>query len=458
MNYNLSHSALTSFFICFAALIQAQDVPPEFDPRIFDIVSTVSAERIEKDIRTLANFGTRHTLSDTLSQTRGIGAARRWIKSEFEKISKECNNCLEVKYHRGLAEAGVSRRIPNDTWIVNVLAKKRGTKYPNKYIIMSGDIDSRISDPLNGTDDSPGANDNASGMAGTIEAARVLSKYDFPISILFVGLSGEEQGLFGGKFLAADAKKEGWDIIGIINNDMIGNIEGVDGVTNNTEFRVFSQPGTPKPDEQELIWNRFYGGEVDGPSRQLARYIDQMTDKYMTNLDAKMIYRLDRFGRGGHHRPFCDEGFAGVRIMESHENYNRQHQDIRTEDGIEYGDVIEGVNFDFAAKLTAVNAICLAGIAWAPPPLGLVMIGGAVRPSTTLRWDPIDDDQLLGYKVYWRETTASQWQNSRFVGKETSVTLENIIIDNYLFGVSTVSKEGNESVVVYPKTLIPRRN
>lgn len=435
------------------------ELPPAVDTRIYDIIESVSADRIEKDIRKLADFGTRHTLSDTLSNTRGIGAARRWIKSEFESISKACNGCLEVSYHRGLATPQMSRRIPQDTWIVNVLALKRGSVYPNKYIIMSGDIDSRISDPLNATDDSPGANDNASGMAGTLEAARVLSKYDFPISILFVGLSGEEQGLFGGKFLAADAKKDGWDIIGIINNDMIGNIEGVDGVINNTEFRVFSQPGTPKPDEQELIWNRFYGGEVDGPSRQLARYIDRMTDQYMTNLDAKMIYRLDRFGRGGHHRPFCDEGFAGVRIMESHENYNRQHQDIRVENGIAYGDVIEGVNFEFAAKLTAVNAICLAGIAWAPPPLEFVAIGGAVKPSTTLQWDPVEDQNLIGYKVYWRETTAHQWEYSRFVAKDQNqVTLENIIIDNYLFGVASVSKEGNESVVVFPKTLIPRRN
>jgi len=431
--------------------------PPQDDPRIYDIVESVRADRIEEDIRTLAGFGTRHTLSDTISTTRGIGAARRWIKSSFDQISTDCGDCLEVSYHRGMVKAGESRRIPDDTWIVNVMAIKRGSVHPNKYIIMSGDIDSRVSDPLDGTSDSPGANDNASGMAGVIEAARVLSTYDFPTSVIFLGLSGEEQGLFGGKLLAADAKAQGWDIIGVINNDMIGNIKGIDGVIDNTTFRVFSEPTPPNSDEQQSTWNRFYGGEVDGPSRQLARYIHRMTNKYMTNLKATMIYRLDRFGRGGHHRPFNDEGFAGVRIMETHENYVMQHQDIRIEDGVAYGDVIEGVNFDYAAKLTAVNAIVLAAIAWAPADPGLVMIGGAVQPSTRLKWDEVEDPHLAGYKVYWRETTSPQWEYSRYVGMETDVTLKNIIIDNYLFGVASVAKDGHESVVVYPKTLIPRR-
>jgi len=379
------------------------------------------------------------------------------IKAEFDRISTDCNNCLEVKFHKGLVKAEDSRRIPEDTWIVNVMAIKRGTLFPDRYIIMSGDIDSRVSDPLDGISDSPGANDNASGMAGVIEAARVLSSYEFESSIIFLGLSGEEQGLFGGKLLAADMLDWGWDVVGIINNDMIGNIKGVDGVIDNSSFRVFSEPNPPNTDEQGQIWNRFYGGEVDGPSRQLARYIDRVTDQYMTNVDAKMIYRLDRFGRGGHHRPFNDQGFPGVRIMETHENYVMQHQDIRVEDGIAYGDVIEGVDFDYAAKLTAVNAISLASIAWSPPAPEFVMIGGAVRPSTRLKWEPTPAANLAGYKVYWRDTTSPQWERSRFVGMDTDVTLEGIIIDNYLFGVAAVSKTGHESVVTYPKTLIPRR-
>ena len=427
------------------------------DDTIYKIIDEVSSERLKQDINTLANFGTRHTLSDTMSNTRGIGAARRWIKNEFDKISENCGGCLEVFYQRSLVPAEGNRRFDKDTWVVNVVAIQRGTNYPNRYIMMSGDIDSRISDPLNYVDDSPGANDNASGMAGTIEVARVLSKYKFKNSIIFAGLSGEEQGLFGGKHLAKVAKEKNWELFGVLNNDMIGNIEGVDGITDNRSFRIFSEPTPPNQDEQKMIWHRFYGGEVDGPSRQLARYIHRMTTSYMPEMNPNMIYRLDRFGRGGHHKPFNDEGFAGVRIMETHENYNRQHQDIRVEDGVEYGDVLTGVDFDYVAKLTAVNAISLAALAWAPPAPTLVQIGGAVKPSTTLRWNAITDDDLMGYKIYWRDTTNPQWQYSKFIGMQTEYTLKNVVIDNYLFGIAAVGNNGHESVVAYPSTLIPRR-
>ena len=341
----------------FISSLQAQVPASTTDSRIYDIINAVSQDRIEKDIQKLVAFGTRHTLSDTVSSTRGIGAARRWIKSEFDKISQECGGCLEVFYHRGLVKKGESQRIPQDTWIVNVVAVLKGKTHPNRYIMMSGDIDSRVSDVLNGISDSPGANDNASGVAGALEAARVLSKYQFESSIVFAALSGEEQGLFGGRFLAKTAKEEEWDLVGVLNNDMIGNIEGVDGVIDNRSFRIFSEPTPVTETDRERGRRRFFGGEIDGISRQLARYVHRMTSLYMPEMNPKMIYRLDRFGRGGHHRPFNDEGFAGIRIMETHENYNRQHQDLRTEDGIEYGDVIEGVNFEYAAKLTAVNAI-----------------------------------------------------------------------------------------------------
>ncbi len=433
-------------------------IPPQSDQRIYDIIEACSADRIEADITKLASFGTRHTLSDTVSETRGIGAARRWIKSEFDRISQACNDCLEVSYQSGVIEEGVSRRIPVATNIVNVLAIKRGTSYPNRYIIMSGDIDSRISDPLNSTDDSPGANDNASGMAGVLEAARVLSQYEFASSIIFVGLSGEEQGLFGGKIMAEKALQDSMEIIGILNNDMIGNITGIDGVIDNQTFRIFSEAAPPKENEQKRIWKRFYGGEVDGISRQLARYVHQRVSDYMPQMNPMMIYRLDRFGRGGHHRPFNDAGFAGIRIMEAHENYNQQHQDLRIEDGIEYGDRLKHVNFDYAAKLTAVNAIALASIAWAPAPPEGLMIGGAVRPSTRLKWNTVEnDDQIVGYKVYWRDTTAPQWQYSQYVGNINDFTLENVVIDNFLFGVAAVSSDGHESIVSFPTTLIPRR-
>ncbi|MEM6831748.1 MAG: M28 family peptidase, partial [Bacteroidota bacterium] len=387
---------------------------------VYELMDSVSSQRIEKDIRKLVSFGTRHTMSETKSDTRGIGAARRWIKNKFHQISKDCGGCLEVSYQRTLEKGNAKTRITKDTEVVNVLAIKRGTKYPNRYVVMAGDIDSRISDPLNYTDDSPGANDNASGMAGVIEAARVLSKYEFESSILLVGLSGEEQGLYGGKHLAAKAVDEGWDIVGVLNNDMISNIEGVDGVIDNRTFRIFSEPTNPKDTDLKKRLRRFYGGEVDGVSRQLARYVYTVTKTYMPEMNPMMIYRLDRFGRGGHHRPFCDEGFAGIRIMEAHENYNRQHQDLRTEDGIAYGDVLEGVNFDYAAKLTSVNIITLASLASAPPEPKNVKIGGAVKPSTTLAWDAVDDENLAGYKVYFRLTTSPTWDHYRLVGKDAT--------------------------------------
>ena len=433
--------AIFSFSICISQTNQ----------KIYDIINSVSAERIEADITTLANFGTRNTFSDTTSNTRGIGAARRWIKSEFDKVSKDCNNCLSVFYQKDLVKAEGNDRIPIDTWIVNVAAIQRGTTYPNRYIIMSGDIDSRNSDGSDFTKDAPGANDNASGMAGTIEAARVLSKYKFESSIVYLGLSGEEQGLFGGKGFAEYAKKNGWEIIGVFNNDMIGNIEGLNGVISNRDFRIFSEPVPPTETEKERQMRRFYGGEVDGISRQLARYVFNTTQTYMPEMNPIMVYRLDRFGRGGHHRPFNDLGWAGIRIMEAHENYNQQHQDIRAENGIEYGDKLKFVNFDYAAKLTAVNAINLASLAWAPPEPKNVAIGGIVEPSVKLKWEKVDG--AMGYKIYWRDTTSPTWDHSRFVGDVSDFTLEGIVIDNSFFGVASVGKDGFESVVVFPNSV-----
>ncbi len=426
--------------------------PPSSDlATLREIVSEVSAERIEADIRRLAAFGTRHTFSDTLSDTRGIGAARRWIKGEFEAISAACDGCLEVVYQR--FPVWGTPRIPDTTLVVNVLAIQRGTSDPDRYVVMSGDIDSRASDGFDGESDAPGANDNASGMAGTLEAARVLSQYEFAGSIIYAGLSGEEQGLFGGRHMAQVAIEEGWRIQGVLNNDMIGNIDGQDGVSDNTVARVFAE-GT-RADETPNVarLRRTTGGEVDSPSRNLARYIDRLVDGYVPNLDMMVIYRLDRFGRGGHHRPFNEVGFPGVRIMEAHEDYRRQHQNLRTENGVEYGDVIGEVEFDYAAKLTAVNAISLASMAWAPAPPRSVRLTGAVRPSTTLSWAPVPAEHapdLAGYKVYWRRTDAPQWQWSRFVGDTAEYTLENIVIDNYLFGVASVSDDGYESPIVFP--------
>lgn len=448
-----------------AALLCAGGLSPKLSttaiaqrhPDLTAIAAAPSPERIADDVRTLVAFGTRHTLSDTMSQTRGIGAARRWIEGEFRRISAACGGCLEVYTQRTLVDSTGKRRIDVPTEVINVYAVLRGTKRPNQYVIMSGDIDSRVSDPMDRTSDSPGANDNASGMAGVLEAARVLSQYEFDGSIVLAGLSGEEQGLFGGKAMARMAREEDWGIVGVLNNDMIGNITGVDGVTDSRTFRIFSEPNFPDPDERLQTWRRFYGGEVDGPSRQLARYVHRVTEDYLYDLNPMMIYRLDRFGRGGHHRPFNDEGFAGVRIMEAHENYTQQHQDIRTEDGVAYGDVLEHVDFDYAARLTAVNATTLAALAMAPPAPETVEIGGTVEPAARLSWTP--SPGAVGYKVYYRLTTEPQWDRYLWVGggDTTEHTAESLVVDNYYFGVAAVGADGVESLVTFPSVVMVSR-
>ena len=431
----------------FAADKQAFAAPSQEDMRLYDIANAPQAQRIEQDIRTLVDFGTRHTLSDTQSNTQGIGAARRWIEAEFKRISKECGGCLEVVTVSNTVQG---KRIDTPTEVVNVIAIQRGQTDPKRVVMMSGDIDSRVTDVLDATSISPGANDNASGVAGAIEAARVLSQYQFNGTIVYAALSGEEQGLYGGNILADYAKAQGWQVQAVLNNDMIGNIAGINGVVNNSTVRVFSEGVRFAETAEEAKARYFSGGENDSASRNLARKIKSLADQYMTNLDVMLVYRLDRFGRGGHHLPFNQAGLPAVRIMETNEHYDRQHQDIRVENGIAYGDVIEGVDFNFAAKLTALNAISLAAQAWAPAPPTKVSIEGQVSPSTTLSWATSDDKTVVGYRVYWRSTTAPEWTHSRYVGKVDTFTLDNLVIDNYLFGVASVAANGNVSPVVFP--------
>ncbi len=426
-------------------------VPSFEDPRNHAIVDSASADRLERDIRTLAGFGTRHTMSDTLSSTRGIGAARRWIHAEFTRIARACGGCLEVRYVSDIVKGDPRSRIKEDVNIVNVVAIQRGTADPGRYVLLSGDIDSRVSDVMNATADSPGANDNASGIAAILEAARLLTKHRPDASIVYAALSGEEQGLFGGEILARVAKAEGWRLEAVINNDMVGNIEGIDGVVENTMARVFAPGLPPTTTQAELARILRNGGELDTPSRQLARYIDRVADVYFPNLDVEIIYRLDRYGRGGHHTPFFNEGFPAVRLMEAHEHYDRQHQDLRTENGIAYGDVVDGVNFDYAAAMTALDAATLISLAWAPPTPDSVTIRGAVRPSPTLRWKAVSAPDLAGYRIYWRKPSEVNWTRSRFVGNVTEHTLENVIIDNYFFGVAAVDRDGHESMVAFPR-------
>ena len=422
-------------------------------PVLRDIADAPSADRIREDLEKLVSFGTRHTLSDTVSGERGIGAARRWIKAEFERISEACGGCLEVFYVRDVI-AG-EERIPDSTAVVSVVAIQRGTTDPNRFVAISGDIDSRVSDVMDATSRAPGANDNATGVAGALEAARVLTDHEFDASIMYAALAGEEQGLFGGRILAEEAKERGWRIEAFLNNDMIGNIQGQDGVVDNTVARVFSHAIRADATDRMIRYLRYTGGENDSPSRNLARYVDRVADRHVRNLDVLMIYRLDRFRRGGHHTPLNDVGYPAVRIMEAHEDYRRQHQDLRTEDGVEYGDVLSEVEVDFAAKMTGLNAAVLASLAWAPAPPTGVEVSGAVEPSTTLSWDGAGDAAggPAGYRVYWRRTDAPRWQESAWAGDVTEHTLEDVVIDNFLFGVAAVSEDGFESPVVFPGPL-----
>lgn len=422
--------------------------PPTVDARLYAIARAPQATRIERDVRALAGFGTRNTFSDTVSTTRGIGAARRYLKAQLVAISQACGGCLEVVEQRTYVPGGTGERIPRGIWIVNLYAVQRGTERPGSYAIMSGDIDSRGTAAVDSLKDAPGANDNASGAAGVLEAARVLTQYRFPNSIVYALLSGEEQGLFGGQHLARRAADEGWNVLGVLNNDMIGNTCGISGQCSNQTFRVFSEPTPATETDRQRAARRFYGGEVDGPSRQLARYVDRLADAYFDHLDARMIYRLDRFGRGGHHRPFNDQGFPAVRIMETHEHYDRQHQDLRTENGRHYGDTVAFVDFAYAAQLTGINAVTLASLASAPPPPGRVRIGGAVSANTTLDWDEVPG--AAAYAVYWRDTTEPQWTHRRVVAGGTRFTLENVVIDDAFFGVAAVGPDGHESLVVFP--------
>lgn len=424
---------------------------PDRDPRIPRLLAQVSQDRLRHDLETLVGFGTRHTLSDTLSSTRGIGAARRWIKARFDSMARACGGCLEVRYQSELVRAGANPRVPRDVQLVNVIAILRGRANPARYLLMTAHYDSRASNVNDTISNAPGAADNGSGTVAVLEAARVLSQAGpFEQTIVFAALAGEEQGLLGGIQLARMAADSGWNIEGVINNDIVGQAAGETGARNDSTFRVFSEPVPVNETEQQRRTRRFTGGEVDGPSRQLARYADRIAEQYLPGFDAVMIYRLDRFGRGSDHRAFNDHGFTAVRFTVMHEDYRRQHQDVRVEDGVAYGDLIEAVSFPYIANMTRANAATLAALAWAPAPPDSVRIRGAVTPNTTLSWAPVASPNLAGYRVYWRETTEPQWTHSRWAGTATTIELTGINIDNYFFGVAAVSREGNESVVVFP--------
>ena len=339
-----------------------------------------------------------------------------------------------------------SPRVPVPADIVDVLAIQPGTSDPNRVVIISAHIDSRNSDPLDAKGDSPGANDNGSGTAAVIEAARILSKHKFPATIVYAVLSGEEQGLLGGKLLAQTAKAKGWQVEAVLNNDIVGNSHGIGGARDDKTVRVFSEGTKATETPEQANRRRYNGGEVDSPARNLSRYIAALPNSAIT---VEQVYRTDRFGRGGDQVPMLEAGFPAVRITERQEHYDRQHQNIRTEGGRAYGDLIGGVDFPYLAKVTALNVQALAALASAPGTPGGVTIEGQVSPDTTIKWKPVSG--ATGYRIWWRPTTATAWTQHQDVAADAaSLTLKATDIDTWFFGVSALGKDGNASPVVFP--------
>ncbi len=400
---------------------------------------------LKATIAKLVGFGTRHTLSDTVSDSRGIGAARRWVGGQFEALSAACGGCLTIE----TPDATVTgNRIPRPTKVQDVIAIQRGVSDPDRVVIISGHIDSRVTDPLNATSDAPGANDDASGVAAVMEAARVLSRHRFAATLVYAVLSGEEQGLYGGQVLADFAKAKGWRVEAVLNNDIVGNTHGQDGRVEDVVVRVFSEGTRSNETPAQAAERRRNGGEVDAPSRELSRYMAAIAQSNRPGLIVREIWRADRFSRGGDQAPMQAAGYPAVRVTEGDENYTRQHQDVRTENGIAYGDVISGVDFPYLAKVARLDAQTLATLAAAPPPPEGVKITGAVTADTTLSWRPVPGASR--YRVWWRETTEADWTHHQDAGPASSLTLKGINIDDYDFGVSAVGPDGAESPVEFP--------
>jgi hypothetical protein len=459
------------FFLLTPALIGAAP-PASPDAKLRAIIQPVSQTQLRHTIETLVSFGTRHTLSSQTDPKRGIGAALEWTRSEFQRYSADCGNCLTIV---DPSEIFTGTRIPTPTRVRDMVAIQRGTERPNDVVIIQGHIDSRVTDVMNFTSDAPGANDDGSGTAAVIEAARVLSKHKFPATIVYAALAGEEQGLYGGKVLANYAKAQGWNVVTVLNNDIIGNSCSSDGVCDSTHARVLSEGPRSQGQAELAAPTHSLGGENDAPSRNISRYLDSLADRLKIGLDVRQIWRTDRFGRGGDHIPFLELGYPAARISVAVENYNWQHQDLRTENGIRYGDTIDHVDFAYLAKMTKLNVAALAAIASAPPPPE-PKVEGAVSTDTKLVWKGVP--YAKGFRVRWRRTDANQWQferdaswlsvcekashgsadpNEPLMGGDSlmggwtipicTLNLPHIRVDDWVFGVSSVSKNGFESPV-----------
>jgi Zn-dependent M28 family amino/carboxypeptidase len=427
-------------------LMAAAGAAPE-QPILRDIAAAPDAAQLEATVRALVGFGTRQSLSDTVSTKRGIGAARRWAQSRFEQIGRDCGGCLTVVTP---AQSFTGSRAPKSVSIVDVVGIQKGTTDPDRVIILTGHIDSRVTDIMNVTSDAPGADDDASGVAVVIEAARVLSHYKFPATIIYGVLSGEEQGLYGGQVLAEYAKAQGWRVETDLNNDIVGATRGQNGVVNNTRLRLFSEGTRDTETADDAKQRRFEGGENDSASRNVARYAKAVAETYLPNWTVALVYRLDRFGRGGDHSAFNALGFPAVRFTEGAEDYRHQHQDLRTEGGVAYGDTIANVDFAYLAKVAATNALTAASMASAPPPPVNVKITGAVTTDTVLTWTASPGVAAAGYRVYWRDTTEPVWTHARDAENSGTATLANVAIDDFAFGIASVSADGFESPVVFP--------
>lgn len=406
------------------------------------VMNQVSEQRLRANIDKLVSFGTRHTLSSQTDPKRGIGAALSWAEGEFKAYSKDCGGCLTTARPSDIV---TGRRIPDPTKVVDVIAIQKGTERPNDVVIITGHIDSRVTDVMNATADAPGANDDGSGTVAVLEAARVLSKRKFPATIVYGVLSGEEQGLVGAKILADYAKAQGWNVIANLNNDIIGGSCGSDGHCDDAHVRVFSEGPRWQGGEDLRQPQRSLGGENDSPSRNLSRFIDGLADDLSLGLDVRQIWRNDRFGRGGDHTEFLNAGYPAIRFSVAVENYNEQHQDLRTENGIEYGDTADKMDFPYLANVVELNVAALAVLASAPPPPAPT-VEGAVSSDTTLAWAPVKG--AAGYVVRWRDTDASNWQHeARVAGSATGHVLKGVRVDDYVFGVASVSASDQESPV-----------
>ncbi|PYX22755.1 MAG: peptidase M28 [Acidobacteria bacterium] len=424
------------------------------DPKIVAALKEISSERIRSNIEKLVSFGTRSTLSAqdpaSISSGRGIGAAREWIRSEFETYSKDCNGCLEVKTDS--FTEGPADRIPQPTQITNVYAVLKGSdpESAKHIVLVTGHYDSRNSDTLDVKGNAPGANDDGSGTAVSLECARVLSKLKFPATIIFLTVAGEEQGLNGSRHFAAMAKQQGWNVEAVLNNDIVGGNKGPE--QNASVVRVFSEGIPVAADEKQLRQIRNLGGESDSSSRELARYVAEVGRTYDAGVKPLLIFRLDRYLRGGDHYSFNQQGFAAVRFTEYWEDFNHQHQNIRTENGVEYGDLPKFVNFEYTAAVARLNAATLASLASAPaPPTNVRLETRKLDNDSTFAWDAVPG--VASYEIVWRATSAPDWEHAQSVGNDTRATLK-LSKDNVIFAVRAVDNEGHRSLPVVP---VPER-